>query len=210
MAAGEEEQKKGQGKGFAGLSSLVSEVDTTLPPPAKQDAGGTGASSRAERATASQNAQTRPQPAQPQPYQAPSQPSAGSSTGKWVLGIVAVIGVIWLLGQSNKSPDSSSTRLSFGCTKHSDATYSPPPATPQAPSRPEETRAARRAEPRVFDSADSVLPGRRHPHGCRKVRSSIATATLMWIGSMPWWLTTTAVAGVSAIEAALWKVRAAT
>jgi hypothetical protein len=139
VAAEEEEQKKGQGKGFAGLSSLVSEVDTTLPPPAKQDAGGLGASSRAERATASQNAQTGPQPAQPQPYRAPSQPSAGSSTGKWVLGIVAVIGVIWLLGQANKSPTPPAPAYP-SAAQNTAPTYSAPPASPQAPSRPEETR----------------------------------------------------------------------
>ena len=99
MAAGEEEQNKGEGKGFAGLSSLVSDVDASLPPPAKQEAAGSGASSSVERPTASQNAQPEPQPAQQQPYQAPSQPSSGSSTGKWVLGIAAVIGVFWLIGQ---------------------------------------------------------------------------------------------------------------
>lgn len=135
MAAGEEEQKKGQGKGFAGLSSLVSEVDTTLPPLAKQDAGSSGASSRAERASASQN----PQPAQQQPYQAPSQPSAGSSTGKWVLGIAAVIGVIWLFSQANKNPTPPPPSYP-SAAQNTAPTYSAPPASPQAPSRPEETR----------------------------------------------------------------------
>jgi peptidoglycan hydrolase-like protein with peptidoglycan-binding domain len=139
VAAGEEEQKKGQGKGFAGLSSLVSEVDTTLPPPAKQDAGSSGASSRAERASGSQNAQPRPQPAQQQPYQAPSQPSAGSSTGKWVLGIAAVIGVIWLFSQANKNPTPPPPSYP-SAAQNTAPTYSAPPATPQAPSRPEETR----------------------------------------------------------------------
>lgn len=139
MAAGEEEQKKGQGKGFAGLSSLVSEVDTTLPTPAKQDAEGSSASPRAERATASQSTQTKPPPAQPQPYQAPSQPSAGSSTGKWVLGIAGVIGVIWLLGQANKSPTPPAPTYPTAA-QNTAPTFSAPPASPQAHSRPEETR----------------------------------------------------------------------
>jgi len=107
VATAEEEQNKGEGKGFAGLSSLVSDVDTTLPPPAKHEAAGSGASSSAERSTFSQNAQSEPEPAQERPYQAPSQPSSGSSTGKWVLGIAAVIGVFWFIGESNKNSPSS-------------------------------------------------------------------------------------------------------
>lgn len=39
---------------------------------------------------------------------------------------------------------------------------------------------------------------------------STTTATPMWIGSMQWWPTTTAAAGASAIEVALWKARAET
>ena len=139
MAGGEDEQKKGEGKGFAGLSSLVSDVETTLPPPAKQEAAGSGASSSAERPTASQNAQTEPQPTQQQPYQAPSQPSSGSSTGKWVLGIAAVIGVFWLIGQGSKQ--SSSPAPAYSPPAQTTApSYSAAPAQPQAPSRPEETK----------------------------------------------------------------------
>lgn len=138
MAAGEEEQKKGQGKGFAGLSSLVSDVDASLPPPAKQEAAGSGASSSVERPTASQNAQPEPQPAQQQPYQAPSQPSSGSSTGKWVLGIAAVIGVFWLIGQGSKQ--SSSPAPAYSPPAQTTAPSYSAAAQPQAPSRPEETR----------------------------------------------------------------------
>lgn len=136
--AGEEEQNKGEGKGFAGLSSLVSDVDAPLPPPAKQEVAGSGASSSAERPTASQNAQPEPQPAQQQPYQAPSQPSSGSSTGKWVLGIAAVIGVFWLIGQGSKQ--SSSPAPAYSPPAQTTAPSYSAPVQPQAPSRPEETR----------------------------------------------------------------------
>lgn len=139
MAAGEEEQNKGEGKGFAGLSSLVSDVNTTLQPPAKQEAAGSRALSSAERPTASQNAQPEPQATQQQPYQAPSQPSSGSSAGKWVLGIAAVIGVFWLIGQGNKQSSSPAPAYSPPA-QTTVPSYSAAPAQPQVPSRPEEAR----------------------------------------------------------------------
>lgn len=131
---GEEEQKKGDGKGFAGLSSLVSDVDTTPPPAAK-----------AEPAAAAPGAgRPAPQPAQPQPsqrqtYQEPAQPSSGgSSGGKWVLGIAAVMGVLWLIGQSDKNTTSPAPAYSPPAQSTAPS-YTPPPQ-PQAPSRPVETK----------------------------------------------------------------------
>lgn len=134
MTGGEEEQKKGEGKGFAGLSSLVSDVDTTPPPAAKIEPS----------AAAPGAGHPAPQPAQPQPsqrqtYQEPAQPpSSGSSGGRWVLGIAAVIGVLWLIGQSDKSTTSPTPAYSPPA-QTATPSYSPPPAEPQAPSRPQES-----------------------------------------------------------------------
>ncbi len=134
MTGGEEEQKKGEGKGFAGLSSLVSDVDTTPPPAAKVEPA----------AAAPGAGRPAPQPGQPQPsqrqtYQEPAQPpSSGSSGGKWVLGIAAVIGVLWLIGQSDKNTTSPTPAYSPPA-QTATPIYSPPPAEPQAPSRPQET-----------------------------------------------------------------------
>lgn len=138
MTGGEEEQKKGEGKGFAGLSSLVSNVDTTPPPAAKVEPA----------AAAPGAGRPAPQPAQPQPqpqpihrqtYQEPAQPpSSGSSGGKWVLGIAAVIGVLWLIGQSDKNTTSPTPAYSPP-PQTATPSYSPPPAEPQAPSRPQES-----------------------------------------------------------------------
>lgn len=131
----EEEQKKEEGKGFAGLSSLVSEVDTMPPPTAKAEpaAAVPGAGHPAP-----QPAQPHPQPRQRQTYQEPAQPSSsGSSGGKWVIGIAAVIGVLWLIGQSDKSPTSPATPYSPPA-QTATPSYSPP-AEPQAPSRPQES-----------------------------------------------------------------------
>ncbi len=130
MTGGEEEQKKGESKGFAGLSSLVSDVDMTPPPAVKAEP--TAAATSTERPV--------PQAAKPQPiqqhqtYQEPAQPpSSGSSGGKWVLGIAAVIGVLWLIGQSEKSPTPASAY-----SPSAQPSYSPS-AEPQAPSRPQES-----------------------------------------------------------------------
>ncbi|MBN8728167.1 MAG: peptidoglycan-binding protein [Xanthomonadales bacterium] len=141
--AGGENEKKGESKGFAGLSSLVSDVDTTPPPAAEKEP----AAVKKEPAAAAPSApRPAPQPAQPQPqpqtsqrqaYQEPSQPSSGSSGGKWVLGIAAVIGVFWLIGQADK-PTTSSAPSYSPPTQNAAPSYTPPPH-PQPPSRPVET-----------------------------------------------------------------------
>ncbi len=134
MTGGEEEQKKGEGKGFAGLSSLVSDVDTTTPPAAKTEPAASAPSTECPVPPAAQ-----PRPSQQhQTYQEPAQPSSsGSSGGKWVLGIAAVIGVLWLIGQSDKSPTSPAPAYSPPA-QTATPSYSPP-TKPQAPSRPQES-----------------------------------------------------------------------
>ena len=132
MVTGGEEPKKEEGKGFAGLSSLVSAVDMTPPPPTPKTGPAAAAPSVG-------------QPAQPQPsqqrqtYQEPAQPSSdGSSVGKWVLGIAAVIGVFWWIGQANKTTTTSSAPVYSPPAQTATPSYAPP-AEPQAPSRPEES-----------------------------------------------------------------------
>ena len=127
-----EEQKKEESKGFAGLSSLVSDVDTTSPPAPKREPA--AAAPSAERSAAPQ-----PQPSQPQRYQEPSQPSSGSSAGKWLLGIVAVLGVmLWLGGQFDKT--TTSPAPAYSPPAQSAAPSYSPPAPPAAPSRPQESQ----------------------------------------------------------------------
>lgn len=137
MAAEEENNKKNEGKGFAGLSSLVSDVDTTPPPPAPktESAGSTTSTGR----PAAQTAQPQPQqPTQRQTYQEPPQPSSGSSGGKWILGIAAVVGLLWLIGQSNKP--TSSLAPAYSPPAQSAAPSYSPPAQPQAQSLPQESK----------------------------------------------------------------------
>ena len=104
MAAEEENNKKNEGKGFAGLSSLVSDVDTTPPPATKKEPTAAPSATR----PAPQPTQPQPPPTQHQTHQAPAQPSSDSSGGKWLLGIIAFIGVfIWLASHSDNAGTST-------------------------------------------------------------------------------------------------------
>ncbi|OYT98007.1 MAG: hypothetical protein CFE40_14085 [Burkholderiales bacterium PBB1] len=131
----EDKSKKGERKGFAGLSSLVSDVTTSPPPSAKKEPSNTSGASSSPQPPTSLTAQ--PQPRQEEKYQDTPQPSSGSSGGKWVLGIAAVIGVLWLIGQSDNSPTSPAPAYSPPA-QSATPSYSPP-AEPQAPTRPQES-----------------------------------------------------------------------
>lgn len=129
-----EDDKNKNAAGFAGLSSLVSdiEVDTDAP----KSASSPPVSGKQKPPEEKQNNATnvpqgggQPQPTA-QPYQAPVQPSDNSGW-KWVLGIGAVIAVIWIAGSGNKNQTSPSSYSS----SPSAPSYSPPVATPAAPSR---------------------------------------------------------------------------
>lgn len=127
-----DDDKNKSAAGFAGLSSLVSEVeiDADAPKSASVPPGSAKQEPPGEKQKSAPNAQ---QGGEPQPttktYQAPIQPS-GNSGWKWVLGIGAVIAVIWMAGSGNKNQTSPSYSSS-----PSVPSYSPPAATPTAPSR---------------------------------------------------------------------------
>ena len=126
MVEGEDKKnKKDESKGFAGLSSLVSDVDTSPIPTSKKKPPNTSGVSSSPPPLASHAAQPQPRPQQP--YQEHSQPSSESSSGKWVQGIAALIGVIWLIGQFNKPTTSPAPSQS-------------PPARPHESTRPAESR----------------------------------------------------------------------
>lgn len=137
MVLGEEQKKEGAGQGFAGLSSMVSDVDVTVEPPAqKTQSKPDSATDNPQPRTKSSQGEDVAKPA-PQTYQAPVQPSGGSSGGKWLLGIGAAIGVIWLVGASgnkNASSPSSYTQSTYATAPTSQL----PVSEPQAPRRPSE------------------------------------------------------------------------
>lgn len=128
-------------KGFAGLSSLVSEVDREVAN-AKQEASRLAGSGSDSQPAAHKEAET-----ERQPYQhTGSQPSGESSIGKWILGIGAVIAVLWLLssGSGSKStPSKTWVEPNIPVTPTKTEPQVPyraglPPA--QVPSRPTEER----------------------------------------------------------------------
>lgn len=128
-----DDDKNKNAAGFAGLSSLVSDVEIGTDVP--KSASATSVSAKQEvpdeeqksATSAQQSSQTQ---ATAQPYQVPPQ-SSDNSGWKWVLGIGAVIAVIWMAaGSGNKNQASPSYSSS-----PSAPSYSPPAATPTAPSR---------------------------------------------------------------------------
>ena len=129
----------GTGKGFAGLSSLVSDVneevtsalETTAGRPGPSQVGDGGAST----ATAPPGA-TSAQPAAGTQYQQPGSPSAiiGLSGAKWLLGIGAVIGAIWLLSSgSNHQPAPRPSVVASAPTGPRSAIVEAPQYTPPLP-----------------------------------------------------------------------------
>jgi len=128
LASDEEKKQQGDGKGFAGLSSMLSDVDATISgKPKLQQREAPSSSTQQSSQAARQERQEPPRPSQ-QTYQPPAQPSGGSTAGKWWLGIAVIIGAIWIANQSdNKTP--SSTAYSPGGSP-----------TPTVPVRPNEQK----------------------------------------------------------------------
>ena len=161
----EEEKKQGKDKGFAGLSSMVSDVDDVVvsapkqshkapsEPPPEQTAG-----------NSQQPKQTSTGPAS-QTYQAPAQPSGGSSAGKWLLRIAVVIGLIWIANQSDNNRPSKSA-YSPGTSSTSQLR----PANQQSRSLRRRVVHLKASRPLVetcpFNCADPLLLGRENPTGC--------------------------------------------
>lgn len=131
MAVGEEENRKGEGKGFAGLSSLVSNVEDTTAGPLSKPTG-TGPEHGA-----------KPKVTSPllSPHRRPRPPISPSFGGKWVLGlVVGGIGALWLVGQSAKqsSPSTPANVLSRQAPSYAKPSTPASPPERHAPARPGE------------------------------------------------------------------------
>ena len=153
MASEDEQKKQGDGKGFAGLTSMLSDVDATISNSLAQNQRIPAGSSSQESAQTSRPVdawQARPPQ---QTYESSAQPKGGSSTGKWLLGIAAVIGVIWFASSNNNrsstpaySPGSSSSPVASVPARQPLLNQPPsqaptrPAAQLQAPSRPTEDK----------------------------------------------------------------------
>lgn len=151
MAVGDESREGQSGKGFSGLSTMVSDVDAAVANAEKASRAAvdtSGAAGQGDTAPQQRQPTDAPQP-RSEAYQQPSsQPSSsgGPSAGKWLLGIGAVIGVFWVLSESgNKSTPPSPTYTPSPqppVTSSPAPSWQPPPAAPrpQTPSRPSEEK----------------------------------------------------------------------
>ena len=140
MAEGEDQEKVDPKKGFAGLSSMVSDVDSTVAQTARESKP----APRAAPAPAESSRSTDDKEPDRPVYQAPAQSSGGSSTGKWVLGIGVVAGLLWLVSQSGDKTSSPAPAYTPSGNSSSVASpspsWQPAPSPPPAPSRPSEER----------------------------------------------------------------------
>lgn len=142
MSSGLDKTPKDEAKGFAGLSSMVSDVGDA-PSIEKRDVEpepSRGASQPVEEAAK----KTEPQP-QPQPraiYQDPPKSNDGGFQGKWLIGIAVVVGLVWLASSSGKKspeyPPAYSTSTNSAPAKVDSPTWQPPISDVQVPTKPSE------------------------------------------------------------------------
>lgn len=143
MASEEAQNKKGTGTGFAGLSSMVSNVDATVTRAEKKSPGPSLDDAPAQRARPAPQTQaaTKPEPSRER-YQQAAKPSGNSSAGKWLIGpsaVIGLIGLIWFLSESGN--ESTPPRAQPPAhTAPAPAWPQQAPAHPQAPDRPTEER----------------------------------------------------------------------
>ena len=137
--------KKGEvNKGFAGLTSLLSDVeasvDTThtplsvrgeVPPTAPTAGTADNKSQSSSHQSSSQGHESKPT------YQSPPQVGGVGSGGKWIMGLGVVALVIWGISQmGNKESQTSSTGYSTPATTASPSTGNQPSNPPSLPSLP--------------------------------------------------------------------------
>ncbi len=125
-------------KGFAGLSSMVSDIDTEA---IKKEAAKQNSNSNGNQAPPPPSVTNSEKPVQQRSepyYQAPQKTPDGGNTKKWVLGLGALIAFIWIVAQSgNKtttSSNSSPTTPSPSTAITEPVPVQPPPSGPTRPS----------------------------------------------------------------------------
>lgn len=133
MSGDNDNDKDKDKKGFSGLSDLASEVsvDEPIKPEPKADAK-PSAPKQPQRETASSEPERKTTSSPPPVETVRSGKSGGGSGGKWILGIIAVVFVIWLVnngGQSNKktsySPPSPSQSYNYPQSSPAPAVQTP-------------------------------------------------------------------------------------
>lgn len=138
----EDKQKGEANKGFAGLTSLLSDIDASVnakqtPASGRPEEPPTAPTARPPAAKSGSSTQPSPSPGDglKGTYQLPPQTGGGGSGGKWILGLGVAALVIWGLSQmGNKGTPSSSVGYSSSTTTASTSTVSPSSYAPSPPS----------------------------------------------------------------------------
>lgn len=149
MGSGEAQEEDGGRKGFAGLSSLVSNVGAIPMGPVEKQSGPMPDTPCAQRARPPSQT-TGGRETSEEPHLRGAQASGVSSTVKWLLGSAAVFGLIWLFGES--LPKSRSTA----------PTYYPRVQPPTATAAPSSFRMFG-ADGNEIDSSGKVIGQRNDP-----------------------------------------------
>lgn len=102
-----EPKEKEKVRGFAGLSSLASDMDAILIRPKKPMRQNQIEEEPYQARPVFPADQSSQGPRSPQPYQALSRSPSSTSGTKWVLGVAAVIGVVWVVNVANQTPSPS-------------------------------------------------------------------------------------------------------
>ncbi len=144
MAGGEDQERRDPGKGFAGLSSMVSNVDSVVAQEERDSKASATPAVDAERASSASSTNRDASSLEVGPYQLPPQGRGRYSPGKWLLGICAVVGVLWIVSESREKASSPaaaySPRAEPTATASARPTWQPSVTQPQTPSRPSEER----------------------------------------------------------------------
>ncbi len=123
---------------------MISDADSTVSQPARESKPAPRAASAPAPAPAERARSTDDQEPDRPVYQAPAQSSGGSSTGKWLLGIGVVAGLLWLVSQSGDKASSPAPAFTPSSDASSVASpspsWQPAPSQPPAPIRPSEER----------------------------------------------------------------------
>ena len=141
LAAEDDKNARGESKGFAGLTSLISEVDTAPPPTLKPKSANRSKTSSISPQPSSQTAQPElpPQGAKRQTRLESSQPTSGSSGPIWVLGITAcLIILLTALLRLDEAGESSTQRSDLNATSEINSQHGGTEPLPQKSIYPEE------------------------------------------------------------------------
>lgn len=131
MATDEDKSKQGGNKGFAGLSSMVSDVEETVRGTPKSRSATNTSSPIQHSSPDNQSGHQDSIGTKKDSNKRPESSAEISTTVKWLLGIAALVGIIWFANQSDTSAPSKPAYQS--------GTSSPPVSPPAAVARPAQT-----------------------------------------------------------------------